>query len=135
MVAAPVIYEDHGWSSLLPLTYSRSTMQLTCGSRSLLDRLARLAAPAGLWCRAELATLVAEQTGLVVNRPVAAPALFLNGRGIWWQLPEHAADEVPWVGPIGGGARVGGANHDVFLPPHRRTHNAHAHVFVCSKRA
>jgi len=108
VVAAPVIYEDHGWSSLLPLTYSRSTMQLTCGSRSLLDRLARLAAPAGLWCRAELATLVAEQTGLVVNRPVAAPALFLNGRGIWWQLPEHAADEVPWVGTIGGGDRVGG---------------------------
>ena len=95
-----VVYEDDGWPSLLPLVYNRSTMQLTCGMSTLLERIQRLATTDQLWCRSALEKLVAEETGLATNGPLREPALLLNGRGLWWKMPETSTAD-SWVGVVG----------------------------------
>ena len=95
-----VVYEDDGWPSLLPLTYNRSTMELACGRSTLLARIRRLAPPDQLWCRGTLAAVVTEETGSAANGPLQEPTLLLNGRGLWWQLPEVSGTD-SWVGVAG----------------------------------
>lgn len=65
----------------------------------LLSRI-RLLAPSdpGLWCRPSLADLLTEQTGLSVNRGVSDTTLFLNGRGLWQDIPETDDSKTSWVG-------------------------------------
>lgn len=96
-----VLYEDPGWQRLLPLVYLRAAFQLRCGMRDLLGRVRDLAgASPMLWCRSELAQVVAEQTGLPTNGAIAANTLLLNGRGIWRSLPR--AKPGAWVGVVDG---------------------------------
>lgn len=98
-----VIYEDEGWQNLLPMTYMRASFQMICGMGSLLGRVMRLAAgDVTPWCRPLLAPLVAESTGLPANTPAAGATLFLNGRGLWSQLPEGLPKGRAWVGVAGG---------------------------------
>ena len=100
MTPALVVYEDHGWPSLLPLVYNRSVMQLTCGRFTLLGRIQHLSPPRQLWCRQGLAKLVAEETGLATNDALDSPALLLNGRAIWRRIPELSGSD-SWVGRAG----------------------------------
>lgn len=99
-----VLYEDPGWQRLLPLVYLRAVFQLRCGMRDLLGRVVHLtqASAPFLWCRQELAAVVAEQTGLSVNGQVNEHALLLNGRGLWHVLPDCDGAEQSWVGVVDG---------------------------------
>ena len=98
-----VLYEDPGWQRLLPLVYLRAAFQLRCGMRDLLGRVRDLAgASPMLWCRSELARVVAEQTGLPTNGAIAANTLLLNGRGIWRSLPRATPGDGAWVGVVEG---------------------------------
>ena len=98
-----VLYEDAGWQRLLPLVYLRAAFQLRCGMRDLLGRVRDLAgAPPMLWCRSELAEVIAEQTGLPTNGAIASNTLLLNGRGIWRSLPRPKPGDGPWVGVADG---------------------------------
>ena len=97
-----ILYEDPGWQRLLPLVYLRAVFQLRCGMGDLLGRVCALMAEGRplLWCRNELAEVVAEQTSLSVNDVCEGQALLLNGRGLWQSLPEMGSDE-SWVGLAG----------------------------------
>ena len=121
MTPTIVVYEDSIWQQMLPLTYIRSTCELTCGRDSLLEKIQRLASPnpAGfahrkgngcgsvsetipsLWCREELATVLAEERPNPINEAASGPALFLNGRGWWKQLPAMEDGGSSWVGVVG----------------------------------
>jgi UDP-N-acetylglucosamine diphosphorylase / glucose-1-phosphate thymidylyltransferase / UDP-N-acetylgalactosamine diphosphorylase / glucosamine-1-phosphate N-acetyltransferase / galactosamine-1-phosphate N-acetyltransferase len=118
-----ILYEDSGWQRLLPLVYIRPVFQLMCGMEDLLSKVRRLAGdfaivdgqnghsaaqrrPIGLWCRPAIAEVVAEHTGLPVNRDDVEPVLLLNGRGLWHRLPECEPGETPWVGTVGPHQRI-----------------------------
>lgn len=98
-----IIYEDPGWQRLLPLVYLRAVFQLRCGMRDLLGRVRFLMAEGEpqVWCRGELAEVVAEQTGLLVNGVCGDQALLLNGRGLWHALPDTLWTDQSWVGVVG----------------------------------
>lgn len=98
-----VVYEDPGWQRLLPLVYLRAVYQLRCGMRDLLGRIQYVFGDLipDLWCRKELKEVVAEQTGLVVNRHDDGVVLLLNGRGLWHKVPDLLADAQSWVGVVG----------------------------------
>jgi len=120
MTHSVVVYEDEGWQRFLPLAYVRATFQLNCGMDDLLAKVRRLVAGSRrrsdnghhhadnleAWCRPGIAEVVAEQTGLDVNRPPSGAALLLNGRGYWTSLPEVRADDRAWVGIAGPGRNV-----------------------------
>jgi UDP-N-acetylglucosamine diphosphorylase/glucosamine-1-phosphate N-acetyltransferase len=111
-----IVYEDAGWQRLLPLVYMRAVFQLICGSGNLLARVWTLCArregagPAepqlGLFCRPLLAEIVSAQTGLPANAIAAEASLFLNGRGLWKQLPRCDGPEPAWVGVAGQDQRL-----------------------------
>lgn len=102
MNASIVVYEDNGWQKLLPLVYIRAVFQLVCGMGDLLRRVRSLAEETVQpWCRAGLAEVVAEQTGLQANAAQSGPTLFLNGRGLWHRFPEILPHEGSWVGLAG----------------------------------
>jgi len=120
-----IVYEDAGWQRLLPLVYTRGVFQLICGTGSLLARVRGAVARAAhgshgaaaleLSCRPLLAEVVAEQTGLPANAPPRGAALFLNGRGLWRELPRPGGDEPPWVGVAGGEQRIACIHADAAL--------------------
>lgn len=97
-----IIYEDPGWQRLLPLVYLRAVFQLRCGMGDLLGRVCSLMSgkKPQLWCRSELAEVVAEQTHLCVNSICSDRTLLLSGRGLWLSLPETVSD-ASWVGVVG----------------------------------
>ena len=109
---ATLLYEDFGWSRLLPLVYTRPVFQLLCGMETFRETTLRAIAAAGgtqglsgVWVREHLAELTRERLGIPVNEPVSGPALLLNGRARWRRLP--AADntdvgESGWLGTVAG---------------------------------
>ena len=112
-----VVYEDCSWQQMLPLTYLRPTFELICGRNSLLEKIQRLIASASaasangngkrsltapsLWCRPELAPVLAEDHSDAVNQRVSGPAVFLNGRGWWKRLPSLDTSTGSWIGVVG----------------------------------
>ena len=100
-----VLFEDCGWTRLLPLVYTRGVFQLTCGMTPLWEtaRRASVGCEFGVWMRDVLAELTREQLELPVNQPTAGDTLFLNGRARWRRLPDDRRD-VPagrgWVGTV-----------------------------------
>src|SRR5690606_13504292 len=108
MKLAPVIlFEDDRWERFLPLVYLRGLFDLRCGAGTLCHRVERLlnndddGLHVDLWCRGELASLVAEQTARKVNRPPRAGTLLLNGGGYWSKLPALHEEVRAWVGTAG----------------------------------
>lgn len=87
-----LLFEDHKWSQLLPLTWWRSVFELRAGRKILLDRIAQTTQTAitGVWVREWIADVAAHRCSFPANAALSAPALLVNGR---W-LPE---------GPIGDG--------------------------------
>jgi UDP-N-acetylglucosamine diphosphorylase/glucosamine-1-phosphate N-acetyltransferase len=77
-----VLFEDAGFSDLLPLTYWRTVFGLRCGRKMLIDRLAfRLGQPiAGLWTRDWMAAVAAERYMVPVNAPAKDGTILVNGR-------------------------------------------------------
>ncbi len=86
-----VVFEDHGYADLLPLTYWRATFELRCGCDQLIDKIRAALGDAdvSLMVRPELTDVVAERWGLPVNRAATSETLFVNGRLL-------AASAVPW---------------------------------------
>lgn len=108
-----LVYEDSGWQQFLPLVYMRAVFQLVCGMGDLLARVLTLSAGCGrakaapaLWCRRGLAEVVAANTGLETNQPLAGSALLLNGRGLWTRLPSVSPGDPAWIGTVGSLERV-----------------------------
>lgn len=93
-----IVYEDWGWSRLLPLVYTRPVVQLLCGMDTLWETIcrtteaARLASSPSLWVREPLAELAAEKLGVKTNQTVNGVTLFLNGRGRWTRLPNFSPE-------------------------------------------
>lgn len=107
-----IVFEDAHWKQLLPLVYVRGVFQLICGAGTLLDQIRRLAnqgsgssvslaVPLGIWCRAALRDVVAEEIVEGVNLPSTTSTLFLNGRGRWHQIPQFDDMDQNWVGITG----------------------------------
>lgn len=148
-----VLFEDDRWSNFLPLVYLRPVFDLLCGMDSLAAKVERLVASVNrfdraagdssaesnsdhkavrrplCWTRRELVPLAAETRGAAVNGRVDGPAWFLNGRGVWRQLPADDASESPWVGVAGpdqelaclraDAALASRLSPELFLNPHR----------------
>lgn len=102
-----ILFEDARWPRFLPLVYLRGLFELRCGCGELRQRVERVASDdkafteVDLWCRPELAGLVAEQTTRPVNRASGGGSLLLSGRGFWSLLPGVAAGDSAWVGTSG----------------------------------
>ncbi|WP_166830628.1 putative sugar nucleotidyl transferase [Thalassoroseus pseudoceratinae] len=108
-----VVYEDASWEHFLPLVYTRGVFDLLCGMDSLLAKIQQLQTAEnetssvassrkpktkiGLWCRDSIAPVLTEQKSLPVNQSAPERCLFLNGRGIWKQLPKVEGTG-SWVG-------------------------------------
>jgi UDP-N-acetylglucosamine diphosphorylase/glucosamine-1-phosphate N-acetyltransferase len=85
-----VLFEDEGFSQLLPLTYWRTAGELRCGYGSLYDLILRAATDLGssleiaIWCRPEIAAVAAGRFSHPVNTPPSVlptePAMFVNAR-------------------------------------------------------
>lgn len=77
-----VVYEDSGFSSLLPLVYWRPVFDLRLGFDTLLDKVRRTwsSATVQLFVRDYLADVTAEVHGPLVNQPIRQETLFVNGR-------------------------------------------------------
>jgi UDP-N-acetylglucosamine diphosphorylase / glucose-1-phosphate thymidylyltransferase / UDP-N-acetylgalactosamine diphosphorylase / glucosamine-1-phosphate N-acetyltransferase / galactosamine-1-phosphate N-acetyltransferase len=120
MTPTIVVFEDHLWQNLLPLTYLRPVFDLTCGRGSLLQKVERLAQSASssilgrlrdghelpaarphLWCREELTSVLSETKPHAINRPMSGSTLFLNGRGWWKSCPPAEENGAAWVGIAG----------------------------------
>lgn len=103
-----VVFEDAHWQRLLPLVYMRAVFQLVCGMDDLLAKALRAASTqeTAVWCRPLIAELVAEETQLPANAPLAGPALMLNGRGLWTTVPEVLGSEAAWVGIAGSDEQI-----------------------------
>jgi UDP-N-acetylglucosamine diphosphorylase/glucosamine-1-phosphate N-acetyltransferase len=114
-----ILFEDRGWKQLLPLVYVRATFQLWCGSCDLVSRVKQQVEsyPAShfgnkqpnkieIWCRLELAEVIAQRTGFAANQAITEAGLLLNGRGIWHTIPAIDPQAGSWVGTVGPEARV-----------------------------
>lgn len=80
---ALVLFEDAGYQNLLPLTYWRTVLELRTGYFALHEYATRAlqARQTTVYCRPELATIVADRLGLPVNtRPASQGTLLVNGR-------------------------------------------------------
>lgn len=77
-----ILFEDEGFSDLLPLTYWRSVFELQVGRKLQLDRIAqRLGLPiGGVWTREWIAQVAAQRCAAPVNHPLAGPSILVNGR-------------------------------------------------------
>ncbi|MDP6353921.1 MAG: putative sugar nucleotidyl transferase, partial [Planctomycetota bacterium] len=95
------IYEDSGWKRLLPLVYTRPACELLLGQESLRERVLRVInreAAISLSTRQEIAHTVALRSGLMVNEPIPAKMLFINGRAFCREMPVSEDDGSSWVG-------------------------------------
>jgi len=97
------IFEDHGWTRLLPLVYTRPAFLLVCGMDTLWETASRIVpgGQANAWVRPSLAASVRERIPARVNEPAAGATLFVNGRGRWRRLPP--TDGTDWVGTTADG--------------------------------
>lgn len=79
-----VLFEDDRWEDLLPLTYWRTVFELQVGRHLQLDRIAQRlgTAVAGVWTRDWMARVAAQRCMALVNQPLAAPAILVNGRWV-----------------------------------------------------
>ncbi len=111
-----VVYEDAGWTRLLPLVYARPVFRLICGMDDLLSKVSALTGTVAgerapepqrtalpelaVWCRPMLRAVLAEElpSDIPINCPIASGALLLNGRGWWQALPQTDAHDSAWVG-------------------------------------
>ncbi len=86
-----VIFEDHGYVGLLPLTYWRATFELRCGCDQLIDKIRGAIQPTSLSLavRPEIVQVVTDRWGVPVNQPAQDATLFVNGRLM-------AAHEIRW---------------------------------------
>ena len=96
-----VLFEDGGFSRLLPLVYWRTVFGLRSGRKTLLDGFARcLGEPvAGLWARDWVSAVAAQRYQLPVNAPVEANTLLINGR--CRPRPRMEFRPAPFVGTSG----------------------------------
>jgi len=105
-----ILFEDAGFSNLLPLTYWRGVFDLRCGDRSLLNhvRVHLPRAELSLLVRDELHDIVAERSGLAVNTPPDADdVILLNGRLLLrGPLPDIPLSSACWSGETLVWARV-----------------------------
>lgn len=101
-----IVFEDEGFSNLLPLAYWRCCWELRVGYWSLLERLqAGLpAAEVSLYCRQILKDVTAERTGRPVNQvPAGDRVTFVNGRLLLTsplrldERPGEPAPAVQWL--------------------------------------
>jgi UDP-N-acetylglucosamine diphosphorylase/glucosamine-1-phosphate N-acetyltransferase len=77
------IFEDECYENLLPLTYTKATFELICGSKTLLERAVEVLRPQKvlLIVRDYLRKKLEERTGFTVNEAeVEGDTLVLNGR-------------------------------------------------------
>lgn len=88
-----VLFDDSGFSNLLPSAFWRSVGELRLGRKILLDRTAqRLALPIkGIWTHAWLAPVAAQRCGAPANRPANEGEVLVNSR---W-LVDQAIDYPP----------------------------------------
>ena len=78
------IYEDNGYSDLLPLTHTRPVYDLVSGICTLRSKIVRGFPGSALYlhCRSYLADVVAEKKAETpVNAPAGDICLFINERG------------------------------------------------------
>jgi UDP-N-acetylglucosamine diphosphorylase/glucosamine-1-phosphate N-acetyltransferase len=97
-----VLFEDHGFVGLLPLTFWRTVFELRVGRQILLDRTAQRVgrAVAGVWTRDWIAKVAAQRCGAPANRPLKPGSFLVNGR--WLFNEPIAVPKPPHVGLIDG---------------------------------
>ncbi len=77
------VFEDERYENFLPLTYTKATFELICGSKTLLERAVELLRPQKvlLVARDYLVEKLEERTGFVVNKAeVEGQVLVVNSR-------------------------------------------------------
>ena len=77
------VFEDERYENFLPLTYTKATFELICGSKTLLERAVELLRPQKvlLVARDYLVERLEERTGFAVNKAeVEGEALVVNSR-------------------------------------------------------
>jgi UDP-N-acetylglucosamine diphosphorylase / glucose-1-phosphate thymidylyltransferase / UDP-N-acetylgalactosamine diphosphorylase / glucosamine-1-phosphate N-acetyltransferase / galactosamine-1-phosphate N-acetyltransferase len=76
------VFEDSGYSKLLPLAYVRPVYGLKCGMSTLLEKIERAykGAEFSLYCRDYLAECLGEEAKKNINRKINDGCLFINGR-------------------------------------------------------
>jgi UDP-N-acetylglucosamine diphosphorylase/glucosamine-1-phosphate N-acetyltransferase len=92
------IFEDEGYSALLPLTWFRPAFDLRCGMNTLYEKIKRAypRAGIGIYCRDYLASVVKkDHPGAVVGKINETSVLFINGRLI---LSPETAKRIPLNG-------------------------------------
>jgi UDP-N-acetylglucosamine diphosphorylase/glucosamine-1-phosphate N-acetyltransferase len=92
------IFEDEGYSALLPLTWFRPAFDLRCGMNTLYEKIKRAYPRAGIsiYCRDYLASVVKKNhPGAVVGKADGPSVLFINGRLI---LSPETAKRIPLNG-------------------------------------
>ena len=104
---AIVLFEDHGYTDLLPLVYWRAVPTLRCGRKNLIDHTTfHLKLPVtGLWVRDGLAEVTALRNQIPTNRPVEPNSILVNSRwllrgGVTFRDPPFVArcgDDVAYV--------------------------------------
>ncbi|MCH8146462.1 MAG: hypothetical protein IH987_00490 [Planctomycetes bacterium] len=96
-----VLFDDRGFSDLLPLTLWRSIGELRLGRKLLLDRTAqRLGLPiVGIWSHAWLAAVAAHRCGAPANKPIEEGGVLVNSRWLVDETPEFSPS--PHVGVVG----------------------------------
>jgi len=117
MTQSICIFEDPGYTHLLPLVYMRPAYDLRCGMTTLRQKLVRCypGVPVTLRSRGYVSDLVRQQNpGIPVNITPASSCLFLNGRVVaddsfTAQIPLHGDDSVYVDGDNVVAARVSGS--------------------------
>lgn len=96
-----VLFDDSGFSNLLPLSFWRSIGELRLGRKLLLDRTAqRLGLPIeGIWSHAWLAAVAAHRCGAPANKPTEEGSVLVNSRWLVDQSIEFP--RAPHVGVVG----------------------------------
>ncbi|MBI1389748.1 MAG: hypothetical protein GC154_15020 [bacterium] len=81
-----LLFEDEGWRSLKPMTWTRPAYDLRCGIRLLWEKAARAFGPSEIYfhARETLAARQKEEKGeACVNTPPPHDFILLNGRVLW----------------------------------------------------
>jgi UDP-N-acetylglucosamine diphosphorylase/glucosamine-1-phosphate N-acetyltransferase len=96
-----VLFEDEGFSDLLPLVYWRSVFELRLDRRILLDRAAQmLGVPvSGVWTRDWIAKVAQQRCGTPANTGVDDSTVLVNGR--WLTDGPVEWPKGPCVGVVG----------------------------------
>ncbi|MCO6437072.1 MAG: hypothetical protein J5J06_08290 [Phycisphaerae bacterium] len=97
-----ILFEDHGWKQLLPLTYWRSLFELRVGRKIILDRTAQQLgqAVAGIWCRPWMANVARQRCGAPANSPASGGTILVNAR--WLFDGTGSLPQPPCVGMVDG---------------------------------